>query len=103
MRPGSDMALPEAELTKIPGFGRDAAGAREEAKRLLKQAGVENLSFKLLNRGQIQSYTSAGIFAIDQFKKAGLTVTHDLFETKVYQAALSDGNFDVAIEFISHR
>jgi peptide/nickel transport system substrate-binding protein len=43
MRPGYSMALPEAELVKLPGFSKDINKAREEAKRLLQQAGVTNL------------------------------------------------------------
>ena len=39
MRPGSSMATPEAELVTIPGFSRDIAAARAEAKRLLDEAG----------------------------------------------------------------
>src|SRR5262249_7104311 len=38
--PGSYWQLPKEELQKLPGFGRDVRAAREEAKRLLKEAGV---------------------------------------------------------------
>src|SRR6185312_15883506 len=64
-RPGSKMALPEAELEKIPGYWRDAEAARTEARRLLKEAGHENLTFKFLNRAGIESYTTGGIYAVD--------------------------------------
>ena len=37
MRPGYAMALPEAELVKLPGFGKDIDKSREEAKKLLQQ------------------------------------------------------------------
>lgn len=101
MRPGYEMALPESELTKIPGFGKDPAAARAEAAKLLKEAGVDKLSFKLLNRSATDPYTAGGVYLLDQWRRIGVTATHEQYETAPYQAALSSGNFDVAIEFIS--
>ncbi|MGE0701362.1 MAG: ABC transporter substrate-binding protein [Hyphomicrobiaceae bacterium] len=100
-RPGSAMALPEDELARIPGFWKDAEKARAEAKRLLKEAGQENLEFKFLNRAGIEGYTTGGIYAIDQWRRIGLKATHDQLETKLYFDNLAKGNFDVAMEFIS--
>lgn len=101
MRTGSAMALPESELVKLPGYWKDAEKARAEARRLLKEAGAENLSFKLFNRGQIESYTVMGVFLIDQFRRVGVNVQHEQLETKQYLEGLKTGNFDVGIEFIS--
>src|SRR5207247_2271428 len=42
MRPGSEWAMAEAELEKLPGFWKDAGRSREEAKRLLAEAGYPN-------------------------------------------------------------
>src|SRR5437773_10152234 len=39
MRPGSDWAVPESELEKFPGFGKDMDKNRGEARRLLAEAG----------------------------------------------------------------
>ena len=39
MRPGSPFATPEAELVKLPGFSKDINESREEAKKLLAEAG----------------------------------------------------------------
>ena len=50
VRPGSPLATPEAELVKLPGFSKDIKKSREEAKKLLKDAGQENLKFTLWNR-----------------------------------------------------
>jgi peptide/nickel transport system substrate-binding protein len=101
VRPGFDMALPESELVKLPGYGKDAAAARAEAVKLLKEAGVGQLSFKLLNRSATDPYTSAGVYMVDQWRRIGVTAQHEQFETAQYQSALSSGAFDVAIEFIS--
>src|SRR5947209_13245534 len=46
MRPGSPFATPEAELVKLPGFAKDIKASREEAKKLLKEAGQEHLKFQ---------------------------------------------------------
>ena len=43
LRPGSSMATPEAELVTIPGFSRDIAASRDEARQLLDEAGVHDL------------------------------------------------------------
>jgi peptide/nickel transport system substrate-binding protein len=100
-RPGSQMALPEADLVKLPGYARDAEAARAEAKRLLKEAGQEELAFKFLNRAGIESYTTGGVYAVDQWRRIGVKATHELLETKLYQDNLATGNFDVGMEFIS--
>ena len=100
-RPGFDMALPESELVKLPGYGKDANAARAEAAKLLKEAGVNQLSLKLLNRSGTDPYTSAGVYIVDQWRRVGVTAQHEQFETAQYQSALSNGGFDVAIEFIS--
>ena len=48
IRPGSPFATPEAELVKLPGFSKDIKKSREEAKKLLAEAGVPNLKFTLV-------------------------------------------------------
>ena len=47
MRPGTEWAMPPAELEKLPGFWRDAEKSRAEAKRLLAEAGYPN-GFKVV-------------------------------------------------------
>jgi peptide/nickel transport system substrate-binding protein len=43
--PGSPLAATKEELQKIAGFSPDIEKSRAEAKRLLKEAGAEGLSF----------------------------------------------------------
>ena len=54
--PGSPLAATKEELQKIAGFWPDIEKSRAEAKRLLKEAGAENLNFELLNRDVDQPY-----------------------------------------------
>ncbi|MBM3554469.1 MAG: ABC transporter substrate-binding protein [Alphaproteobacteria bacterium] len=98
-RPGSTNARSEDDLAKLPGFGKNIAAARDQARKLLAEAGVPNLKLTLLNRSIAQPYTPAGVFIIDQWRQIGVTVEHQQIETSPYVAALSSGNYDVALDF----
>jgi len=97
IRPGYKYALSEDELVKLPGFGKDIEKSRAEAKRLLKEAGVANLKFKLLNRAVGDPFTPLGVYVVDQFRRIGVTAEHSQVESKSYFAALANGEFEVAI------
>lgn len=99
LRPGSPFATPEADLVKLPGFSKDIKAAREEAKKLLAEAGVPNLKFVLWNRNLAMPYTPAGIFLVDQWRQIGVEVEHKQSDTAPYLAAMNAGNYDVAIDF----
>jgi peptide/nickel transport system substrate-binding protein len=99
-RPGYQYALSQEELEKIPGFGRDINKAREEAKKLLKDAGVENLKVNFLNRAVGQPYTTSGILLVDQWRRIGVETDHKQLETKLFFEALAKQDFDVAVDFI---
>ncbi len=100
-RPGAMWSLSKAELEKIPGFWPDINKSRDEAKRLLNEAGVANLKLKLLNRTIAQPFTPAGIYAIDQWKRIGVETEHVQVETKLWFDGMAAGTFDVAIQNIS--
>ena len=95
--PGTPWATPPAELEKLAGYGRDINAARAEARRLLKEAGVENLSFTLVNRAVPQPYEPFGIWLIDQWRQIGVTVKHSVLETSSWFQALRNGDFEVAV------
>ena len=57
-------AATKEELEKIAGFWPDIKKSREEAKRLLKEAGAEGLKLELLNRNVDQPYKYVGAWAI---------------------------------------
>lgn len=97
LRPGYEYALPESELEKIPGYWRDIEKSRAEARRLLKEAGQENLKFQLHNRTLAEPYTPVGVFLIDQWRRIGVTVEHSQVETTPYFGNLVDGKFEVAM------
>ena len=58
--PGSPLAATKEELQQIAGFWPDIEKSRAEARRLLKEAGAENLSFDMLNRDVDQPYKYVG-------------------------------------------
>jgi peptide/nickel transport system substrate-binding protein len=99
MRPGFSMATPEAELTALPGFSRDIVASRAEAKRLLAEAGVHGLTFKLTNRDIAVPYGAAADYMIAAWKEIGVTVTQEKLNTKDWEGALDKHGFDVAIDF----
>ena len=54
--PGSPLAATKEELQQMAGFWPDIEKSRAEARRLLKEAGAEGLTFELLNRNVDQPY-----------------------------------------------
>ena len=101
LRPGSEFAASEAELTKLAGFGKDIEASRREARRLLKEAGVpEGFSFTFKNRDLKIPYEPAGIFLIDQWRKVGLNARHVVQETGPWLADRQNGNYETSMDAI---
>ncbi len=99
MRPGSDWAIPEGELQKLPGFGRDAEKNRAEARRLLAEAGYPN-GFKVVlkNRNIRLPYQDFAVFVIQEWRKLGVEVEHRPLETAAWFADGRDtGNFELMV------
>ena len=99
-RPGSPWAATEAELAAYPGFSKDIAAAREEAKKLLREAGQENLSLKLVNRNITDPYTSAGVYLVDQWRQIGVKAEHVQLDVGQLMTSMRGGAFDVIIDFV---
>ncbi|WP_374441641.1 ABC transporter substrate-binding protein [Stella sp.] len=97
VRPGSEWSASPKEMEKWPGYGRDMAANRAEAKRLLKEAGQENLTFTLMDRN-IAPYVTAGIFAIDQWRQIGVKVEHKQVELASWYSLQNSGDFDVFVD-----
>jgi peptide/nickel transport system substrate-binding protein len=95
--PGSPLAPTKEELEQIAGFWPDVEKSRAEARRLLKEAGAEGLSFELLNRGVDQPYKYVGIWLIDEWSKIGLHVTQRVLPTGPELDALRSGNFGIVL------
>jgi len=96
--PGSPLAATKDELQQLAGFWPDIDKSREEAQRLLKEAGAENLSFELLNRDVDQPFKYMGTFVVDEWSKVGLKVTQHVVPTGPWFESMRTGNFDVTLE-----
>src|ERR1700730_14682591 len=79
--PGSPLAATPQELEQIAGFWPDIDKSRAEAKRLLKEAGAEGLTFELLNRNVDQPFKYVATWLIDEWSKIGLHVTQRVVPT----------------------
>jgi peptide/nickel transport system substrate-binding protein len=106
MRPGSEWAMSETELEKLPGFGRDIEKNRAEARRLLAEAGYPNgLKVTLKNRNVKLPYQDFAVFLIQEWRKIGVEVEHRPLETAAWFSDGQDtGNFELivapAVEFM---
>src|SRR5437660_5682174 len=99
MRPGTEWAMPDAELQKFAGFGKDAEKNRAEAKRLLAEAGYPN-GFKVVlkNRNVRVPYIDFGVFVVQEWRKIGVEAEHRPLETAAWFADGRDtGSFEVII------
>jgi peptide/nickel transport system substrate-binding protein len=100
--PGSPLAATKPELEQIAGYWPDIEKSRAEARRLLKEAGAEGLSFELLNRNVDQPYKYVATWLIDQWSKVGLHVTQRVEPTGPWFEAMRSGDFDVVLEAPGH-
>jgi peptide/nickel transport system substrate-binding protein len=99
MRPGANLAMSEAELTTMPGFSRDIGAARTEAKRLLAEAGIGELSLTLLVRDiPIPHYAGADLLA-QSWKEIGINVMQDRRNIWDWQKVVDAREFDIALDF----
>ena len=94
--PGSPLAETKEQLQTIAGFWPDINKSRAEAKRLLKEAGAEGLSFELINRNVDQPYKYLGTWLIDQWTQIGLHVTQKVVPGGPWFAGLRSGDFQVS-------
>ena len=87
-------------MNQIAGYWPDIEKSRKEAKKLLKEAGQENLTFELHNRGVDQPYKHVGTWLIDQWSKVGLKVKQRVQPTSAFYATLRQKkDFDVSMDF----
>jgi peptide/nickel transport system substrate-binding protein len=96
--PGSPMAATKEELQQLAGYWPDIEKSRAEARRLLKEAGAEGLTFELLNRNVDQPFKYLGTWLVDQWSKVGLQVSQKMAPTGPWFDAMRAGSFQVTIE-----
>jgi peptide/nickel transport system substrate-binding protein len=60
---------------------------------------VPNLKLTLLNRNVRTPWQPVGVFVMDQWRQIGIQVDQIPAETPQYFAAITSGNYDVALDF----
>jgi peptide/nickel transport system substrate-binding protein len=96
--PSSPLAATKEELQEMAGYWPDIEKSRTEARRLLKEAGVEGLKFELTNRNVDQPYKLVGTWLIDEWRKIGVQVEQKVLPTGPWFQAMRSGSFDVVLE-----
>jgi peptide/nickel transport system substrate-binding protein len=96
--PGSPLALKPDQLAELPGYGRDPEKARAEAKRLLNEAGVPTLKFKMINRNVNHPFTPVGVFVIDQWRRIGVMAEHQQLDVSQQKGSIASGDYQVALD-----
>jgi peptide/nickel transport system substrate-binding protein len=100
--PGHPLAPTKEQLHEVAGFWTDIEKSRAEAKRLLKEAGAENLEFELLNRDVDQPYKYVGIWLVDEWRKIGVKVNQRVLPSGPWVAAERAGEFEVVLQANCH-
>ena len=98
IRPGNAYALDDDELAKLPGYRRNIEAEREAAKKMLAEAGVTDLKFKLTNRNVSQPFTPAGVYVVDQMRRIGVTAEHVQMDVSTQKKSIAAGDYDVALD-----
>ncbi len=98
-RPGSAWATPEAELATLPGFSRDVAASRAEARRLLAETGASDLKLRLLVRDIPMPHFAAADLLGEEWGKVGVATMQQRLNIWEWQKIIDRGDFDVALDF----
>ena len=99
--PNHPLAASEDELKQFAGYSEDIEASREQARALLKEAGVEE-GTKLIfnNRGVDQPYRVVGTWLVDQWRQIGLDVEMQVNPSPVFYDNLRNTrDYDVSIDF----
>ena len=96
--PGSPLAATKQELQQLTGFWPDIEKSRAEARRLLKEAGAEGLTFELLVRNVDQPYKFGAVWLIDQWSRIGVHVSQKVLPTGPWFGAMRAADFSVVLE-----
>jgi peptide/nickel transport system substrate-binding protein len=96
--PGSPLAATKEELQQVAGWWADIEKSRAEARRLLKEAGQEHLTFELLNRNVDQPYKFNALWVIDEWSKIGVKVSQRVLQTGPFTEAVRAGEFEAFVD-----
>jgi peptide/nickel transport system substrate-binding protein len=96
--PKHPLASSKERLETYAGYWPDIEKSREEARRLLKEAGAEGLTFELHNRAVDQPYRIIGTWAIGEWKKIGVEVAQRAVPTSPWLDGNRNGTHQVSLD-----
>ncbi|MFN3974018.1 MAG: ABC transporter substrate-binding protein [Dehalococcoidia bacterium] len=94
-QPWGYWGLPEERLRKLPGYGDPKAG-KEEAKRLLADAGFPTGFKTVMSTRNIAIYIDFANFVADQLRQVGIDTTIELVETGVWHPKVTRRDYILA-------
>lgn len=99
--PGDPLAATKEELEQMAGYWPDIEKSREEARRLLEEAGVQTpLKITMNNRGVDQPYKIVGTWLVDQLRQVGFEVEQQVKPTGPFFDSLrTKKDWDISVEF----
>ena len=100
-RANTQYALPPDKLKALPGYGSDIAAAREQARKLLSDAGSAKSRIVLVVPSVRDPFESLGVFLADAWRRVGVDVEVRALDGPAYQAARVAGDFDALVDWNS--
>ncbi len=99
--PQHELAATKEELEQIAGYWPDIKKSRAEARRLLKEAGVDlSQTYSYNNRAVDQPYKIVGTWLIDQWRQVGLKFEQQVLPTgPFYDRLRSKKDYHVSADF----
>lgn len=95
LRPGSSYARTDAELAALPGYSRDIEASRQEARRLLAEAGQTNLKVNFVHN---HVFAPMGVYLADQLRQIGVTLDNQAVDGPTFLARKMAGNYDLVMD-----
>jgi peptide/nickel transport system substrate-binding protein len=99
--PNHPLAATKEELEQLAGYWPDIEKSREEARRLLREAGIQPGHRVVMSNREIdQPYKVVGTWLIDQWRQIGLDVEQQVKPTgPFYESLRTRRDYDVTIDF----
>jgi peptide/nickel transport system substrate-binding protein len=99
--PNHELAATREELEQIAGYWPDIRKSRAEAKKLLKESGMDlSKTYYFNNRAVDQPYKIVGTWLIDQWRQVGLKFEQHVVPTgPFYDMLRKKKEYDVSIDF----
>ncbi|MFV0294639.1 MAG: ABC transporter substrate-binding protein [Hyphomicrobiaceae bacterium] len=101
MLPGPDGAwgMPDEELDKLPGYGKDLEKNQAEARKVMEGLGYSDsnpLKVKVSTRN-IAIYRDPAVILIDQLKKIHIAAELDVVDTSIWHAKVARKDYQVGL------